>query len=360
MKVFQLFFLTFIVVSCSNLEEKIQPTEKTLLESVYSSVIIQPDSMYQVFAVVNGILDNNLVSEGDLVVKNQPLLQIINTAPQLNLANAKLSLELAENNYKGKAALLETLKDEIEAALLTYKSDSINYRRQLNLWKNKIGSNADFDAKKLKYQLSKTKVNLLKNKYIQTKNQLNTSLKQAKNKYKTAKINSKDFTVRSKINGKVYELIKEPGEIVNTQEPLVLVGSKNSFIIEMLIDEVDIIKITKEMQVIINLEAYNEKVFTGIVTKIYPKKDERNQTFKVEAVFENMPKKLYPGLSGEANIIIQKKEKVLTIPKDYITNTNEVKTENGYVKVELGIQNMEFVEILSGITKDTYLYKSKE
>ena len=93
------------------------------------------------------------------------------------------------------------------------------------------------------------------------------------------------------------------------------------------------------------------------MSKIYPKKDERNQTFTVEAVFVSQPEILYPGLSGEANIIIAKKEKVLTIPKSYLLDDNKVKTDEGYVTVKTGLQNMDYIEILSGISKDTYIYK---
>ncbi len=80
------------------------------------------------------------------------------------------------------------------------------------------------------------------------------------------------------------------------------------FIIEMLVDEVDIVKISINQKVIISLDAYKGEIFTGKVSKIYPKKDERNQTFTVEAVFDEAPIKLYPGLSGESNIIISAKK----------------------------------------------------
>ena len=140
-------------------------------------------------------------------------------------------------------------------------------------------------------------------------------------------------------------------------EPLASIGSATNFIIEMLVDEVDIVRISKEQDVLINLDAYANKVFKGTVSKIYPQKDERNQTFKVEAVFENPPEVLYPGLSGEANIIIATKNKVLTIPKAYIIDDDKVKTVDGLITITTGLQNMEFVEVLTGITKDTYIYK---
>jgi hypothetical protein len=41
---------------------------------------VQPDSLYQVYAAIGGILDCNLGKEGDLVQKGTPLLQIINNA----------------------------------------------------------------------------------------------------------------------------------------------------------------------------------------------------------------------------------------------------------------------------------------
>ncbi|WP_452226752.1 efflux RND transporter periplasmic adaptor subunit [Lacinutrix cladophorae] len=349
--------LLFFCFSCSKKEGKILPSEQDLTESVYTSVTIQPDSLYQAYAIVAGILEKNFVEEGDNIKKDEAISQIINNTPVLNTQNAKLSLDLAKENYNGNAAILFGIKEEIEAAILKYKNDSITFFRQQNLWKQNIGSKAEFDTKQLNYQLSKNNLAVLKNKYNQTKNHLNTSVKQAQNNYQTALISTKDFTVRSAIHGKVYALYKEPGELVNTMEPVASIGSASTFIIEMLVDEVDIVKIIKNQDVLVTLDAYTGKVLQGKVSKIYPKKDARNQTFKVEALFIKPPKVLYPGLSGEANIIISKKKKILTVPKSYITDNNQVNTDDGLVPITTGLENMEFSEVLSGITKDTYIYK---
>lgn len=356
--IFMLVFLT--LQSCSSKQNGILPVETSMTESVYASVTIQPDSLYQVYATVSGILDANLVEEGDLVSANDHLFQIINNAPKLNSENAKFALDLAKENYDGRAAILSGIEDEIEAAKLKYSNDSINYFRQKHLWDQHIGSKAEYDTKKLNYELASNQLKLLQSRFNQTKNQLETALKQAQNNYRTANIATEDFTVESKINGKVYALYKEPGEIVTSMEPLAAIGSAKRFIIELLVDEVDIVRIHQEQEVLVHLDAYEDVIFKGQVTKIYPKKDERNQTFTVEAIFENPPKVLYPGLSGEANIIIAKKDKVLTVPKAYVTEDNKVKTDQGLTAIELGLQNMEYVEVLSGIDKDTYLYKLEE
>ena len=233
MKIWYYISALIILQSCSNKQEKVLPEEKALTESVYSSVTIQPDSLYQVYAIVSGILDSNLVEEGDLVSKNEKLFQIINNTPKLNTQNAKLALNLAQENYNGRATILSSIEDEIEAAKLTYKNDSINYYRQKNLWDQNIGSKVQYDSKRLNYQLASNHSKLLQSKYNRTKNELETIVKQAQNNYQTASITTKDFTVESKINGKVYALYKEPGEIVTSMEPLATIGSAKRFIIEL-------------------------------------------------------------------------------------------------------------------------------
>ena len=249
MKLARIFIISLITLSCSKEQDKILPTETTLTESVYSSVTIQPDSLYQVYAIVAGILDANLVNEGALVSKGQTLIQIINSTPKLNSQNAKFALDLAKENYNGSAAILSSIKEEITAAILKFKNDSINYFRQKNLWDKNIGSKAEFDARKLNYDLASNNLKLLQSKYNRTKNELLTAVKQAQNNYQTSLITTKDYAVKSKINGKVYALYKEPGEIVTTMEPLAAIGSATNFIIEMLVDEVDIVQISEEQDV---------------------------------------------------------------------------------------------------------------
>jgi HlyD family secretion protein len=298
------------------------------------------------------------VEEGDLVQKYQPLFQVTNTAPELNAKNAKLALDLANDNYSGGITVLQSIKDEINAAQLIYRNDSINYFRQKNLWDQKIGSKIEYDTKKLNYDLAKNNLTMLKSKLNRTKNELFITVKQAKNNYNTSLVSTKDYTVKSSITGKVYAIYKNRGELINTTAPIATLGNASQFIVEMLVDEVDIVKIVKGQQVLLNLDAYKDEVFTATVTKILPKKEERNQTFKVEAVFDSQPNVLYPGLSGEANIVIGKRENVLTIPLDYLMDDNKVKTANGLVTVKTGMRNMEYIEVISGITETTLLYKT--
>lgn len=360
MSIIKYTIVLLLIISCGEQREKIFPKKVTLTESVYASVTVQPDSLYQVYAAVAGILDNNLVEEGDSVKKGTPLLQIINNTPKLNAENAKLSLQLARENYDGSSAVLKSLEDEIQSATWTFQNDSVNYFRQQRLWEQKIGSKVDYDNRKLTYELSRNNLNLLKSSYARTKNELRTQVQQALNNLKTSQIATEDFTVISKINGKVYALFKNPGEIVTTLEPLASVGSDATFIIELLVDEVDIVKLSLGQKVLVTLDAYQDQVFEAKVYKIYPRKEERSQTFKVEALFKDPPTKLYPGLAGEGNIIIAERSEVLAIPKSYLINGNQVQTEGDLVTVKIGLQNLDQVEILEGIDIKTPILKPGE
>ncbi|NNL09429.1 MAG: HlyD family efflux transporter periplasmic adaptor subunit [Croceitalea sp.] len=349
-----------LLASCGGENSKIYPKKVPLTESVYASATVQPDSLYQAYSAVIGILDQNLVQEGEAVKKGEAVLQISNTSPKLNMRNAELAWRLAKKNYQGDAAVLTGIHDEIKASELKLQNDSINYFRQKNLWEQNIGSKVEFDNRKLAYELSQSNTNLLKRKYERTKNELQTQLQQAENNYKSTSTVSKDFTVSSKIDGTVYALYKNPGEIVNTMEPVAAIGKSKDFVVELQVDEIDIVKLEVGQKILITLDAYQGEVFEARLRKIFPRKDERSQTFKIEAIFNQAPAKLYPGLSGEGNIIVAEKKEALTIPKSYLIRNSMVKTEDGEVEVTIGLQTLDSVEILEGIDEKTALLKPEQ
>ena len=125
----------------------------------------------------------------------------------------------------------------------------------------------------------------------------------------------------------------------------------------MKIDEVDIARIKTGQKALITLDAYERQVFEAEITRIYPQKDKRTQTFEVEAEFKNPPAVLYAGLSGEANVVLNQKDDILLIPREYLIEGDHVNTPDGMVPVKIGMKNLEFVEIISGIDTSTILLK---
>lgn len=78
----------------------------------------------------------------------------------------------------------------------------------------------------------------------------------------------------------------------------------------------------------------------------------------MEAEFTTGPEILYPNLSVEANIILQTRKEVLSIPLSYLLDGRYVLVSpNDRQEVETGIRDLKRVEILSGIDSATVIYK---
>lgn len=352
------FLATFLLlISCSEKRESTKPSYQVMVEAVYSSVTIQPNDEYKVNASISGYLDEVKVKEGDIVKLGDVLFVIANKPIQLNQQNAQLAFEFLNDSYQGQANVIDEMKLNLKTAKVKMQNDSANYKRFTALYQAAACSKSELDNATLAYEVSKNSYATLKTQIIRKEQELKNQLDQSQNNVNASASKTGDYIIRSNINGKVFQLNKEKGEFVSLQEPIAILGDGKQFSIEMLIDEVDISKVDIGQKVLVTLEAYKDKVFEAYISEIAPKMDERTQTFKIKANFKSVPKKLYMGLTGEGNIVINEKKKALVIPKDYLLPGNQVETENGMVKVKIGLSNWDFVEILSGIDQNTIIYK---
>ena len=349
--------IIIVMLGCEESTQTYKPQLVPMTESVYASAQVIPMEQYTVHAAANGIIETKYIEEGDLIKKGNLLFQLSNERSEIGLDRANINYEFANSNVKGSATLLSELENEIKTAQLKLKQDSLNFVRQKRLWDQDIGSKSTFEQMELSFQLSQQQLATLENRYSRTKKELENQLKLANNQVASNAESKEDFVVRSKLDGRVFEVFKEIGEAVTVQEPLAIIGSANQFILELQVDEVDIAKIYLNQKVLVTLEAFQDQVFEAKISRIYPNMNTRSQTFRVEAIFNDPPKPLYPGLSAEANIILAEKEVTLVIPSDYLTNENQVLTENGSIEVTTGLRSMDKVEILSGIDTSTQLIK---
>ncbi|MFT7611274.1 MAG: HlyD family secretion protein [Parvicellaceae bacterium] len=349
--------IILILNSCNKPTSEILPTLDAVTESVYASVTIQPEDMYNVFSTAPGIIDHLLIEVGDAVKAGQIIVVLESTIPIIATESARINTDLARVNYKGKSGLLNTLKNEIETVSAQMKLDSFNYVRQQRLWGQNIGSLSDLENRKIKYDASSNSLVALKNRLNQTKNELKVAYQQSNQALKNAQSRQDDYSIRSRLDGRVYDVLKEEGELVTQQTLIARIGQSDSFVIEMLIDEVDIARIQVGQTALVSLDAYPGEAFRSTIHKIIPLKDERNQTFMVEGKFVNPPEVLFAGLSGEGNVLISNKENVLTIPQEYLLDGEKVLTEDGEKVVSIGIRTIDRVEILSGIDASTIILK---
>lgn len=356
---YYLFIALFGLLSCSEDRESTKPVYKELVEAVYSSVLIEPKDAYKVNASITGYIDEVLVKEGD-VVKAGDVLFVISSKPiQLNEQNAQLNYELLKDTYAGEANVIEEMKLDLKSARLKMQNDSLNFVRFKSLYDKNAVSKFEYDNANLTYEISRNNYSSLKKRIARKEKELKNQINQSRNSLNASALKTADYTIKSNLSGKVFQLFKEKGEYISMQEPLAIIGDEKDFYIKMLIDEVDISKIEIGQKVLVSLEAFKNKVFEAKINKIAPKMDERTQTFEIEAVFTEFPSILYMGLTGEGNIVINEKKKALVIPREYLVSGNKVETENGMVKVITGLSNWSYIEILSGVEESTLIYKPK-
>ena len=169
----------------------------------------------------------------------------------------------------------------------------------------------------------------------------------------TLKINEKsqsDFTIKSAFSGELFDILVKYGTFITTQTPLAIIGKKNAYLLELDVDENDMARVALGQKIVVTLDSYKGKAFDAIVDKIYPIMDERSRTFKIEAHFVTTPAKLYPNLTAEANIVIQTKKNVVTIPKSYLVeNTYVLVNKDEKRKVTIGLMDYQYAEILNGL-----------
>lgn len=354
LKIWPLLLILFVLAACNQSEKAITPTRQSLTEAVYASGVIKSNNQYQVFSNVAGIIKEIKVNEGDNVKAGDVLMVLDNEASNLQKENALLSFQ--NNSVEANQLKLDELKQQILFTQKKYLSDSMLFERQQALYKQQIGTQTELEQKEVLFISSRSNYLSALLRYNDFKRQLNIVSKQSEKLYAISKKQAGDFTIQSLIDGKVYELFKQPGELVTQQTPVAIVGSDNHFVIELQIDEFDITKIKLGQQVKIMLDSYKGNVFDAEISKIYPIMNERSKSFLVEAEFKKQPEVLYPNLTVEANIIITKKDNILTIPHKYLTADNKVKLANGELAtVKTGIKDYFLVEVLEGIDEQTAL-----
>jgi HlyD family secretion protein len=145
---------------------------------------------------------------------------------------------------------------------------------------------------------------------------------------------------------------------VTPQRALAVVGRADAFILELQADEYDIARVKTGQQVMISMDSYKGQVLEAQVTRIHPIMDPRSRTFTIEAEFIKAPPALFPYLTAEANIVVAKKDRAITVPAEYVIDGRYVLTgKDTRTEVKTGLHDLQRVEILSGIDSTTALYK---
>ncbi|MCM1032193.1 MAG: efflux RND transporter periplasmic adaptor subunit [Odoribacter sp.] len=189
-----------------------------------------------------------------------------------------------------------------------------------------------------------------------TVDQLKTQLDALATQYDNTITNT---VLTSPINGVVTARNYDPGDMTGAQ-PILTVGQITPSVKVMInVNESDISRITRGMQVEVSLDAFEGETFTGRVTRVAPAVDVATRTFPAEVTLANPQGRILPGMFARVIINLGDRESVvvpdLAIDKQRGSNNKYVYVYKdgkvSYNKVELGSRLDTGYELLSGVNE---------
>jgi HlyD family secretion protein len=144
---------------------------------------------------------------------------------------------------------------------------------------------------------------------------------------------------------------------------IMTLGDLSEVYVKGKVDESDIGKVYIGQPARITVESFKDQKFDGKVTKISPTGAEKDNvtTFEVRVSISNESRKLRALMTANAEIILEEKKKVLTIPEGAVLYAKDKSTEveipdpaeekgRRKLKIVTGISNGARTEVLKGLT----------
>jgi HlyD family secretion protein len=165
--------------------------------------------------------------------------------------------------------------------------------------------------------------------------------------------------VIAEINGELGEFVT-PSPVGIPTPPTVDLIDASCLYVSAPIDEVDAPRVRAGLPARISLDAFPDRTFPGHVRRVAPyvlDVERQARTVEIEAEFDNADKTgLLPGYSADVEVVLDERADVLRLPTSVILPGNTVfvyDEATGTIasrKIETGISNWEFTEILSGLS----------
>lgn len=272
------------------------------------------------------------------------------------------------NNAQVKGTIYTSMGTSIASANTAYVTGVTT-----NMVKAKsTGTVKDIYVKNGDYVEKGTTIALLENTDLETSlSNASISLKSAQNSLANVEKQLENYYITSPISGTVAYKNNKQGDIISnfqstSSNTMVTIVDSSLKKFEMQVDELDIAKVKVGQDVLITVDALDGKEFTGKVSNINTigKSSAGITSYTVYVELENIPE-IYAGMNVDADIQIASVENVIRIPLSAVRKGNVVyKKVNdetyqdsdssvpvGYqkVNVEIGENNSDYIEVVSGI-----------
>jgi len=367
-----LFIVIFILakVGKGNKGTEVQtgyPVRGEITETIPANGKIQPVTEVKISPDVSGEIVELNVVEGDHVNKGDLLIKI----KQDVYISARDRAEASLNSARAQ-------REQQEAS---FRKAELSYNRNEKLYTLKAISESEYEVSRSEYLVSKGQLTAAE-----------YNVQSAEASLKEAEENLVKTTIYAPMDGIVSKLSVEKGErVVGTSQ---MAGTEMMRIadleqMEVLVDvnENDIIRISECDTASISVDAYPGRYFTGVVTKIASSAKNLGSTteqvtnFEVRvAVLQSSYSDLAgdgrlpfrPGMSASVSIETEQKSGILTVPLQSVTARKDIGDGSSAtgeyvfvindstmtvkaVPVTTGIQDIENIEIIEGLSESDHI-----
>ena len=364
-------------------------TLQTITESVAASGKIYPETEVKISPEVSGEIIALTVEEGDTVTKGQLLVKI-NPAIYSSMVNQ------AEASVQQTRAQVENSREMVAQAKAQYDQAQANYNRNKKLYDDKVISAMEFEQVESAYRSARASyeaalATVSGGTYgIQA---ASASLNQARENLRRTTITAPVSGVVSALNVKLGERVVGTAQMAGTE--MLVIADLGRIEVRVDVSETDIAKVKLGDTTIIEADAYRDRKFTGVVSKVsVSSKSTGMQQMSTDQVtnytvhililpssYQDLMAKLpsrfpfKPGMSASVEIQTLRERNILAVPVNAVTTrdypdslkdrpenkdrlrqvvfvydktSNEVKIRD----VKTGIQDNQYIQILDGLKEE--------
>jgi len=237
--------------------------KRTLVETVPANGRIQPEVEVKISPDVSGEIVELYIREGDEVKVGDVLAKV---DPEIYISNYE-RIVAGLNTQKANLSNARARKSQAEAQFI---NATASYNRNKQLWEKKVISDSDFDAAKSSYEVAKAEVSASK----ESVSAAEFSVKSSEASVKEARENLTKTTIIAPTDGTIYNLNVEKGERVvgasqfSSGTELMRIANLNKMEVSVEVNENDIVRVALGDTSLIDVDAYLDRDFKGVVTEI--------------------------------------------------------------------------------------------
>jgi len=295
----------------------------TLTEFITANGKIQPETQVKISPDVSGEVIELYVEEGDEVVKGD-LLCVIKPEMYVSALNRA---EAALNSSKARLAQTEAQQIERELA----------YNRAKQLFDTNTIPKSEFETAQASYKVAQSEVKAAQ-----------FSVKSAEATVAESREQLTKTKIYAPISGTISALNIEKGErVVGTSmmigTEMMIVANLNKMEVQVDVNENDIVKVAKFDTALVEVDAYLNRKFKGLVTEIANSASTMGATadqvtnFEVKVLLlsesytdlvDSVAKNYYPfrpGMSAAVDILTESRENVISVPISAVTTRIKLK-----------------------------------